>query len=131
MILAQASVLFGEREPGKIVIDIIPGSSDNIVRSGAWRVLPVAILGSKDLDVTSINPRTIRLNGVDIMLVGKSDKSLCVEKDINEDNYKDLLCDVRSTGFKIEAGEYKIIIKAGTYNGRSLSGEDRIKIVGE
>lgn len=129
IIIAQANVLFGQQEPGKIAIDIKPDSSDNIVRAGAWRVLPVAILGSEELDVTSINPRTIRLNGVDIMLVGKSDKSLCVEKDINGDSYKDLLCDVRSTGFKIDEGEYTIIIKAGTYNGESLTGEDRIKIV--
>ncbi len=128
-IIAQANILFGEQQPTTIAIDIIPGSPDNIVQPGAWRVLPVAILGSAELEVTSINPRTIRLNGVDIMLVGKSDKSLCVEKDINDDTYKDLLCDVRSTGFKIGAGEYAIIIKAGTYSGESLRGEDRIRIV--
>ena len=130
-IIAQANILFGEQQPTTIAIDIIPGSTENIVRPGAWRLLPVAILGSAELEVTSINPRTIRLNGVDIMLVGKSDKSLCVEKDINDDSYRDLLCDVRSTGFKIGEGEYAIIIKAGTYSGESLRGEDRIKIVGK
>ena len=128
-IIAQANILFGEQQPTTIAIDIIPDSPNNIVQPGAWRVLPVAILGSAELEVTSINPRTIRLNGVDIMLVGKSDKSLCVEKDINDDTYKDLLCDVRSTGFKIVEGEYAIIIKAGTYSGESLRGEDRIRIV--
>jgi len=130
-IIAQANILFGEQQPTTITIDIIPASPDNIVRPGAWRLLPVAILGSAELEVTSINPRTIRLNGVDIMLVGKSDKSLCVEKDINDDTYMDLLCDVRSTGFKIDEGDYAIIIKAGTYSGESLRGEDRIKIVGK
>ena len=130
-LVAQANILFGEQQPTTIAIDIIPGSPENIVRPGAWRLLPVAILGSAELEVTSINPRTIRLNGVDIMLVGKSDKSLCVEKDINDDTYKDLLCDVRSTGFKIGEGEFAIIIKAGTYAGESLRGEDRIKIVGK
>ena len=130
-IIAQANILFGEQQPTTITIDILPGSPENIVRPGAWRLLPVAILGSAELEVTSINPRTIRLNGVDIMLVGKSDKSLCVEKDINDDTYQDLLCDVRSTGFKIGEGEYGIIIKAGTYSGESLRGEDRIKIVGK
>lgn len=130
-LIAQANILFGEQQPTTIAIDIMPGSPENIVRPGAWRLLPVAILGSAELEVTSINPRTIRLNGVDIMLVGKSDKSLCVEKDINDDTHKDLLCDVRSTGFKIGEGEYAIIIKAGTYSGESLRGEDRIKIVGK
>lgn len=128
--MAQASELFGRQGPTTITIDIIPGSAENIVRAGAKRVIPVAILGSPDLDVVAINPRTIRLNGIDIMLVGKSDKSLCHQADINQDSYRDLVCDVRTTGYKVIEGEYRIIIKAGTYNGESLTGEDRIKIVG-
>lgn len=129
-ITAQASQLFGEQGPTTMTIDIKPGSPENVVRSGSKRVIPVAILGSVDLDVIAINPRTIRLNGVDIMLVGKSDKSLCHQADINDDSYQDLVCDVRTTGYKIVEGEYTIIIKAGTYNGESLRGEDRIRIVG-
>jgi hypothetical protein len=129
-ITAQASKLFGEQGPTTMMIDINPGSPENIVRAGAKRVIPIAIFGSSELDVIAINPRTIRLNGVDIMLVGKSDKSLCHQADINEDSYEDLVCDVRTTGYKVVEGEYTIILKAGTYNGESLRGEDRIKIVG-
>lgn len=128
-ITAQAGKLFGEQGPTTMMIDIKPGSPENVVRAGAKRVIPVAILGSSDLDVIAINPRTIRLNGVDIMLVGKSDKSLCHQADINDDSYEDLVCDVRTTGYKVVEGEYTIIIKAGTYNGESLRGEDRIRIV--
>lgn len=129
-ITAQASKLFGEQGPTTMMIDIKPGSPENVVRAGAKRVIPVAILGSSDLDVIAINPRTIRLNSVDIMLVGKSDKSLCHQADINDDSYQDLVCDVRTTGYKIVEGEYTIILKAATYNGESLRGEDRIRIVG-
>ena len=129
-IIAQASKLFGEQGPATMTIDVKPGSPENVVRAGAKRVIPVAILGSSDLDVIAINPRTIRLNGVDVMLVGKSDKSLCHQADINDDSYEDLVCDVRTTGYKVVEGEYTIILKAGTYNGESLRGEDRIRIVG-
>jgi len=128
-IIAQASKLFGEQGPATMMIDIKPGSLENIIPAGAKRVIPVAILGSSDLDVIAINPRTIRLNGVDVMLVGKSDKSLCHQADINDDSYEDLVCDVRTTGYKVVEGEYTIILKAGTYNGESLRGEDRIRIV--
>ena len=128
-ITAKASKLFGDQGPTPMMIDIKPGSPENVVRAGAKRVIPVAILGSSDLDVIAINPRTIRLNGVDIMLVGKSDKSLCHQADINDDSYQDLVCDVRTTGYKVVEGEYTIILKAGTYNGESLRGEDRIRIV--
>lgn len=112
-----------------MTIDIKPGDAKNIVRASAGRVIPVAILGSSDLNVTAINPRTIRLNGIDVMLVGKSDKNLCQQTDINNDSYDDLVCDVRTTGFKIGEGEFKITLKAATYSGESLVGEDRITIV--
>jgi len=128
-ITARASNLFGGHEPNAMTIDIIPADPKNIVRTSSGRVIPVAILGSSDLDVTEINPRTIRLNGVDVMLVGKSDKSLCRQTDVNDDGYEDLLCDVRTTGFKVGEGEFRIILKASTYNGESLTGEDRIKVV--
>jgi hypothetical protein len=128
-ITAQASNLFGGHAPTAMAIDIKPGDTENIVQASSGRVIPVAIFGSSDLNVTAINPRTIKLNGVDVMLVGKSDRSLCQQTDINDDGHDDLLCDVRTTGFKVSAGEYKIILKAATYNGVSLRGEDRIRIV--
>jgi len=128
-IIARASNLFGGHGAYSMTIDIIPGDAKNIVRASSGRVIPVAILGSSDLNVTALNPRTIRLNGVDVMLVGKSDKSLCRQMDVNDDGYEDLVCDVRTTGFKVGEGEFKIILKASTYNGESLTGEDRIKVV--
>ncbi|MFT5218448.1 MAG: hypothetical protein ACI9LO_002012 [Planctomycetota bacterium] len=128
-LIAQANNLYGGSRSIAMTIDIKPGDAKNIVRASAGRVIPVAILGSSDLNVTAINPRTIRLNGIDVMLVGKSDKNLCQQTDINNDSYDDLVCDVRTTGFKIGEGEFKITLKAATYSGESLVGEDRITIV--
>jgi hypothetical protein len=126
---ARESNLFGGHGPTPMTIDINPGDPENIVRASSGRVIPVAIYGSGDLDVIAINPRTIRLSAVDVMLVGKSDKSLCRQVDINDDGHEDLVCDVRTTGFKVGEGEFKIILKAATYHGESLRGEDRITIV--
>ena len=128
--VSLAGNLFGGHGTGNMAIDIIPDDPDNIVRVSSGRVVSVAIFGSADLDVAAINPRTIRLNGVDVMLVGKSDKSFCDRpSDINNDSYEDLVCDVRTTGFKVGLGEYRVILKAATYHAESLLGEDRIKIV--
>lgn len=127
----HASNLYGGREPSDIGIDIKPDDAANIFRPSSSRVISVAIFGSKDLDIVSLNPRTIRLNGVDVMLVGKSDKSLCRSEDINDDSFQDLVCDVRTTGFRVGAGEFDIILKAATYTGESLEGKDRIKIVAD
>jgi hypothetical protein len=45
-------------------VDIKPGSCPNPVNVGSKGVLPVAVLGTEDFDVTQIDPATIRLNGV-------------------------------------------------------------------
>ncbi len=127
---AQVSNLFGGHGPTPMTIDIKPDDPKNVVRASSGRIIAVAIFGSENLNVVAINPRTIRLNGVEVLLVGKSDKSLCQRPaDINDDSYEDLVCDVRTTGFKVGEGEFDIILKAATYNGESLKGEDRIRIV--
>ena len=127
--LVQSSQLFGNQDATQMQIDILPGSDENVINSRAGRTIQVAILGSPLLDVNSINPRTIRLNGIEVMLVGKSDKSLCRQVDIDADGLLDLLCDVRTTGFRVEPGTYDISIQAETYDKASLRGQDRLKIV--
>ncbi len=125
---AQSSRLFGNPDALSMQIDLLPGEPENVIRTRSGRVLPIAILGSSDLDTGSINPRTIRLEGVGVMLVGKSDKSLCRQLDINADEILDLVCDVRTTGFRVDAGDYVIRVRAETYNKKTLLGEDRLSI---
>jgi hypothetical protein len=127
--LAQASGLFGGDESSSMQIDLKPGDEENVMTARSGRVIPVGLMGSASLDVDSINPRTIRLQGVGVMLVGKSDKSLCRKTDLNADGHLDLLCDVRTTGFRVGEGVYTIVIKAETYNKAYLRGEDKLKIV--
>ena len=127
--LAQSSRLFGGDPSSTMQIDIKPDSDTNTIGTRAARAIPVAILGSASLDVVSINPRTITLEGVDVMLVGKSDKSLCQQLDVNADGHLDLLCDVRTTGFRVKPGAYTIRLKAETYDKTSLRGEDYLRIV--
>lgn len=128
--LVQSSNLFGGDPSGSMRIDIKPGDEANIMYRNAGRVIPVAIMGSSSLDVASINPRTMRLEGIDVMLVGKSDKSLCKVVDIDADGHDDLLCDVRTTGFRVKEGSYTIRLKAETYDKTSLRGTDHLRIIG-
>lgn len=127
--LAQASQLFSGDPSSSMQIDIKPESEVNTITTNARRVIPVAIMGSPTLDVNSINPRTISLRGVDVMLVGKSDKSLCKQLDINADSHLDLVCDVRTTGFRVNPGSYTIRLKAETYDKTTLRGEDHLRII--
>jgi hypothetical protein len=48
----------------EIAVDIKPGSCPNPLNTGAKGVLPVAIMGTDDWDVTQVDPASIRLEGV-------------------------------------------------------------------
>jgi hypothetical protein len=120
---ASSELLTTAPVPGSMIIDLLPGNSDNSIDLGRQRVVSIAILGSASFDINDLNPRTLKLRAVSQNLVGKSDKSLCRQLDLNEDTYMDLLCDFKIIGFKIQPGDIPVVINAGTYQRQSLSAE--------
>ena len=94
-------------------------------------MIPVAILGSASLNVNDVNPRTLSLEAVSQNLVGKSDKSMCRQQDINADSHMDLICDVKTIGFRVQPGDIAVVISAGTYQRQSLRAEATIRYVTE
>ena len=50
--------------PLPVPVDIRPCSCHNPIKVRTWGVLPVAIMGTQTLDVTHIDPASIRLEGV-------------------------------------------------------------------
>jgi hypothetical protein len=56
-----------------VPVDIKPGSCPNPLNVKSRGVLPVAILGTSDLDVTTIDPASIRLHGVAPLRSGFAD----------------------------------------------------------
>jgi hypothetical protein len=118
---ASSELLTTAPVPGSMIIDLLPDNPDNNIDLGRQRVVSIAILGSASFDINDLNPRTLKLRAVSQNLVGKSDKSLCRQLDINEDSYMDLLCDFKIIGFKIQPGDIPVVINAGTYQRQSLS----------
>lgn len=126
---ASSSLLSDGLGPGQMAVDILPGNPDNIVDLKRVRILAIAILGSETLDINDINPRTISLEATTQTLVGKTDKSLCQSADINGDGFIDLVCDVKTIGFRVEAGDIPVVISAGTYHRESLRAEGMLRYV--
>ena len=114
-----------------MTIDLLPGNPENTINLVSQRVIPIAILGSESFDINDLNPRTLKLRAVSQNLVGKSDKSLCRQLDINEDSYMDLLCDLKIIGFQVEPGDIAVVVKAGTYQRQSLSAEGVLRYLVE
>ena len=113
----------------EVDIDIKPGSDTNSINIGSAGVIPVAILSSATFDAATVNPDTIALAGARVKVMGKSDKYLCSERDVNGDGLPDLVCNVYTAEFMIEIGETIAVLEANTFDGTSIRGEDIIRIV--
>jgi hypothetical protein len=72
-------------------IDIKPGSYPNCFNNNGNGVIPVAVLGSAEFDVSQIDVATIALDGLSVATRGKENKLLAAYEDVNKDGYTDLV----------------------------------------
>jgi hypothetical protein len=75
----------------EVAIDIKPGSDTNCFNINGHGVIPVAILGTRDFDVSRVDPATLSFGGLGVRVRGKKGP-LCSFGDSNADGYPDLVC---------------------------------------
>jgi hypothetical protein len=75
----------------QIDIDIKPGSDPNCLNIDDHGVIPVAVLGSADFDVQTIDTETLVFAGLTPREKGNGQLS-CALEDVNIDGYWDLVC---------------------------------------
>lgn len=111
-----------------VTIDIKPGSDPNCVNINDHGVIPVAILGSADLDVAQINPETVMLQGLAVKMAGKSNKLLAHIENVNFDGFDDLVVQIQdSDGFV--NGNGTATLTGNLTDGTPFEGTDFICIV--
>lgn len=107
-------------------IDVRPGSDDSPVNPEARGVVPVAILGSKDMDVGQIDPDTLVFGpgeaGVDTPGIQR--------RDVDGDGFGDLLVhfDIAASG--VECFDTVVFVRDQTVGGEVLQGFDTITTPG-
>ena len=131
-------------------IDIKPGSCPNPINTNSKGVLPVAVLGTEDFDVTDIDPTTIQLfregfDGVSPLRGDYEDVAtpfvgeLCNCHDLDGDGYIDLTLKfntqelVETLGLGVEVGNTITLILNGNlkeeFGGRQILGIDCVIIL--
>jgi PKD repeat protein len=138
--------------PPAVAIDIKPQSCPNPLNTRDTGVLPVAILGGEDLDVTQIDPASVRLEHLGAVAplrwaledvatpyepyVGKGDRYDCTEA--GPDGYLDLVVmfdsqEVTAALGEIDDGDVIVLHVSGNlmeaYGGTPIVGEDVIWIL--
>jgi hypothetical protein len=113
----------------QVPIDIKPGSDQNTINLGSAGAVPVAILSSSTFDATTVDPETIFLEGASVKLVGKGERYLCHDEDVDGDELLDLLCQILTDEIQIEVGDSVAELTASTEDGTAVRGEDSVRIV--
>lgn len=111
-------------------IDIKPGSDPNCFNINGHGVIPVAILGSADLDVMDIKTDdTLSFDGLKVRVRGKKGP-LCSIEDSNGDEFLDLVCHFEDEPSEWVAGSNESATLAGELvDGTPIEGTDSICIV--
>lgn len=119
-------------------IDIKPGSYPNSFNINGNGVIPVAILGSADFDVYTIDTETLKLGGLEVAVRGK-DKLMVSYEDVNgdyseslegaPDGYMDLVIKFEDDPDMWAPGEGTATLTGSLNDGTPILGVDSINVV--
>jgi hypothetical protein len=115
-----------------VAIDVKPGSFPNTINLAALGVIPVAILSTPEftataeVDVSSITLAGASVNGANA--VNAASDAQCSGRDVNRDGLDDLICHF-DTDLEIAPGDTTVVLQGRTYTGRTIRGQDSIRIV--
>ncbi len=117
-----------------VLIDIKPGSYPNAFNANGNGVIPIAILGSADLDAADIDPSSLSFEGAAVRVKGNGSPQ-CSLEDVSgplgtPDGYLDLVCqfvDTFTEGWV--AGDTVANVTGNLFDGAPIAGGDSITIV--
>ena len=125
----------------EVEIDIKPGSCPNPLNTKSKGVLPVAILGTEEFDVTQINPATIQLEGVSPLRWNLEDVATpfdgepCECHELGGDGWFDLTLKFRTQDIVAMLGdvndgdEVVLTLTGELYGGTPIEGQDCVWIL--
>jgi filamentous hemagglutinin family protein len=109
-----------------VEIDVRPRRRHNRLRLGSRQMIPVALLGSGDLDVRDVDEGSLRLGPGEAEPLGRRGRRWILRVDVNSDRHVDLLAlfDIRDT--EVAFGDTHLCLVAETEDGALIEGCDAI-----
>jgi hypothetical protein len=92
------------------------------------KVIPVAILGADEFDVSNIDQGELSFGGLDVRVRGNKGP-LCGLEDVNLDGFYDLVCHFDDNSDYWEPGEDEATLTGELLDGTRIEGTDSICIV--
>ena len=110
-------------------IDIQPGTDPNSLNINGNGVIPVAINGSAEFDVITVDVATLLLNGSAVRMVGKNTKLQVSYEDWNADGFLDLVAKFQDDPSNWEEGATEAVLTGELLDGTPIQGIDAVNIV--
>jgi hypothetical protein len=111
----------------RLIVDVKYGSNPNCIKNNAHGLLPVAFIGSPDVDVTTIDQSSVSYLGATV--------ERCAIEDVNMDGIDDLSCKFRKdqmTGLPQPGDDCVFVPVSGTFlDGLKFEGLDHICVPGD
>ncbi len=111
-----------------VAIDVKPGSDPNCFNINGHGVVPVAVLGSPELDVESIDIESLRFAGLEVRVRGNGSPQCSVEFS-NSDEFADLVCQFVDEPEAWAPGEAEGTLVGALIDGPAIRGTDSICVV--
>ena len=125
--------------PVSVTVDIKPGTSPNSINLCSRGVVTVAVLGSADFDVSTIDLHaTLTFASATPRTIGKPGRRTCSHQDVSgsfsvpggmPDGYMDLVCQFDTRDLDILTGSSSATVKGLLLDGRAFEGSDTINVV--
>jgi len=121
----------------EVLIDIKPGSDPNCININGNGVIPVAVLGSADFDVTHVDIASLTFAGLEVRIKGQGVPQ-CSEDDVSgdfttpegaPDGFPDLVCQFVDDPEKWSPGDGIATLTGALLDGTLLEGSDTICVV--
>jgi hypothetical protein len=115
-----------------VAIDIKPGGERNSINLASNGVIPVALLGSDELDVLDVDPTTLAFGPSGALPAHQ----LCTRdgftghfEDVNGDGFEDLVTHYATSEVGIASGDLEACLSGRTISGQQFEGCDLVTIV--
>ena len=113
----------------EVQIDIKPGDYPNYINNNGHGVIPVAIFGNVNFDVSTIDPGTVSLEGIAVKTVGNNNTALANYEDGNSDGFQDLFVQIEDTEIVFEEGQTTATLTGNVDSGVGMRIQDSDDII--
>jgi hypothetical protein len=111
-----------------VAIDIMPEQYPNLLDYNSRGLVNVAMFGSSNFNIYDVDQLSLLFNGLPVFVISKN-KIKCFERDINLDEYVDLICQFRTDPSAWDINATEATLTGEFIDGSTFEGTDTIHIV--